>query len=124
MRVRYHILLSPALIVPLFMVGFDYPALFVAFAFSIFPDIDHLFMGRDIGTFYPPTVYRHYRDLRGNGINDSLSRRVIGFRYPLHNVFVGLGAFFVYIPVGAGLLFHTALDILDGLNKQRKRNSK
>jgi hypothetical protein len=113
MKVRYHLLFSLLLIFFLYRAGFGPLAIFTALFFSILPDIDHLLLGRDIGTFYPPTVYRYYKDLRAKGINDPPAHRIIGFRYPLHNIFVAVAALFIYLPAGAGLLFHQLLDFID-----------
>lgn len=114
-----HITLSALFGLAALKAGIKPDLITIAFAASILMDLDHLAMGRIVGSYNPLKVYEYCIEDR---IQATIPKRSIGIKkflgttmFPLHNIWIIALAIFIFPPIGIGMAFHNSLDLYDSL---------
>lgn len=114
MRPSQHVLLSGIVFSIAYALGVNAELIIIAFLASILIDIDHLLVGRVIGSYNPNVVYdycinRKFLE-RMTWQEIAIGKLFGNWFFPLHNIWVTGTLLWLWLPAGVGMIFHSILD--------------
>lgn len=111
MKLKFHIIVSATVFGFLFLyhpeIGLNF--VIIAFFASILVDLDHMLLGKKIGTYNPIEVYKYCMKCKFE--NKWLLWKWVDIRkFPLHNLFINAILLIFLFPIGIGVLLHNIID--------------